>query len=110
MITEQQYLNAIEIIKEYHNQIEEIKNLISVKKEPNLKLIKRVKCMTLNSGGHYLDFLTLGKEYDVIHDSFKTNYRSKEYNNRTYFCIIDDNSKKRRYKYDNPSGVWEFIW
>jgi hypothetical protein len=107
MIALEEYLKAVEVVSEYHQQLQ---SLIDIHSQKNVKQIKKVKCLCNHAGGHVLHFLTVGKDYDVLHDSYKTNHVSKDYNNKTYFCIIDDNGKKRSYRYTNPSGVWEFIW
>lgn len=95
MITEQEYLKAVSIVKEYHNQIDDI-----IHEVPELKVrnCKKVKCIKTYAGRHDLYFLTLGKEYDIIHMPC-----------RNYFRIVDDNGKLRYYQYKNPNQVWEFL-
>lgn len=79
------------------------------KNKINERTCSKVKCIKTNAGGHDLPFLTLGKEYDVIHNSYKRMQSLKDLKNEREFGVIDDNGKLRRYSYHNPSRVWEFI-
>ena len=105
MITEKQYLDAVKTVKEYQNQI----NII-IDKVPKVKLktCKKVKCVNTYAGGHKLYFLTIGKEYDIIHNPYRKASRSRDRNNENNFGVIDDNGKLRYFPYKNPSLVWEF--
>jgi hypothetical protein len=106
MITENEYLEAVKIVKEYHQQINSI---IDEMPKLNIKTSKKVKCINTYAGGHDLYFLTLGKEYDVIQNPYKRASNRRDWNNERNFGVIDDNGKMRYFSYDNPSRVWEFL-
>jgi len=117
MITDEEYLQAVKIVKEYHQQINSIvEEVIQIDKRTS----KKVKCIReYSSGGFFMDYLTIGKEYEIIHKPYTRNGRNKDYNNDEYFAIIDNNGKKRYYVYDynnkyhnsykNPNDIFEFI-
>ena len=106
MITEKQYLDAVKTVKEYHQQINSIIDEIP---KLNIKTCKKVKCVNTYAGGHDLYFLTIGKEYDIIHNPYKRASNHRDWNNKRNFGIIDDDGKLRYFPYENPSRVWEFL-
>ena len=106
MITDEEYLKAVKIVKDYHRQINSIIDEMS---KLNVKSCKKAKCINTYAGGHDLYYLTLDKEYEIISNPYKRGSHRKDLNNELYFGIIDDNGKMRYYPYENPSRVWEFL-
>lgn len=102
MITENEYLKAVEIVKNYHQQIIDLILNITEKK---VQVSKKVTCIKNSAGGHFLYFLTLGKEYDII--LRKPRYEGDNMPERKFY-IIDDNGKKRSYYFHNPQGIFSF--
>lgn len=105
MVTQEEYLKAVKVIREYHAQLEALVRGVD---EFKPKQASKVKCITTYAGGHDLYMLTLNKEYEIIHNP-RTRGRSAHWHNEREFAIIDDNGKKRYYNYKNPSGVWAFL-
>ena len=103
MISENEYLKAVEIVKSYHRQIT---NLISEVSEKRTLSAKKVVCIKNYAGGHDLYFLTIGKEYDIIP---KIDKLDNSVSDRRFY-ILDDNGKKREYYYHNPQGIFSFIF
>lgn len=103
MISENDYLKAVEIVKSYHQQITKLITEISDVKP---LLAKKVVCVKSYAGGHDLYFLTAGKEYDIIP---KIDKWDNSVSDRRFY-ILDDNGKKREYYYHNPQGVFSFVF
>ena len=107
IVKEDKYINALKIIREYHVQskIIEVGSYSKIK----VKFALKVRCLNNYAMGHKIKSLTIGKEYDIIKNPYKFGL-NVNWKNKYEFAIIDDNNKKRYYKYTNLSKMWEFIY
>lgn len=106
MITDNQYFNALKIIREYHKQIEdkinEIELKISHSDNDEKRLAVKARCISIiGSQGNNFPYLTIGKEYNILKSNFKSEYKTR-------FKIIADNGKKRTYRFNQ--SIWLFIY
>jgi len=88
MITREEYIKALDIVEEYHSQL----NISIVKgsfyKIESLQETDFVECVKTDN--NVKKCLTIGKKYQII--GFK--------DNKYQFFLIDDNGKKKKYKTD----------
>jgi len=93
MISREDYNKALDVIEAYHKQLFDIANLTPAIRQPEykewyeLKEGDKVKAVSLYAS---VTSLTIGKEYPVIYIGASET-----------FNIIDDNGKKRLYRFYN---------
>lgn len=88
VISREQYLNALELIDNYHKQNSNGMSKTILKSMFNLKKGDFVECKRLHQQS--TNTITLGKLYEVVEVSEPDSYRD-------IFYIIDDKGNRRRY-------------
>lgn len=91
MITREQYLEALDIVEAYHQQLRQYSVGRSYKGFDELKIGDNVECVLVHIQS--LKCLTKGKKYEVL-DVYETV-------GGIAFCIRDDNGKKKQYAKSN---------
>ena len=88
VISREQYLNALELIDNYHRQNSTVISKPIFKSMFNLKKGDFVECKRIHQQS--TNTITLGKKYEVVEVSEPDSYRE-------FFYIIDDKGNRRSY-------------
>jgi hypothetical protein len=88
VISREQYLNALELIDNYHRQNLTVVSKPIFKSMFNLKKGDFVQCKRIHQQS--TNTITLGKNYEVVEVSEPNSYRE-------FFYIIDDKGNRRSY-------------